>query len=111
MWISKKRYEEFKKQLQEALEKVLELNKKLDFFIKENSELREKLDVLSEKKKKADALCKGCKHLIEGKKQSGPWATDVYECDLNRTCKDFDEKDRTDMEQVIEFVEKLGKGN
>ena len=83
----------YKKQLQEALEKVLELNKKLDFFIKENSELREKLDVLSGKKKKADTLCKGCTHLIEGKKQSGIWATDVYECALNRTCKDFEKGD------------------
>ena len=82
----------YKKQLQEALEKVLELNKKLDFFIKENSELREKLDVLNGKKKKADALCKGCVHLIEGKTKSGLWTADVYECALNRVCKDFKEK-------------------
>lgn len=83
-------------------------NSKLENKIKE---LKDKIAVIEEKKKKADALCKGCVHLIEGKKQSGLWAADVYECALNRTCKDFDEKDKTDMEQVIEFVEKLGKGN
>lgn len=83
----------YKKQLQEALEKVLELNKKLDFFIKENSELREKLDVLSGKKKKADVLCKGCVHLIECKTRDGLWLTDVCECELNRTCKDFEKGD------------------
>ena len=65
-------------------------NSRLEDKVKE---LKDKIAVIEEKKKKADVLCKGCVHLIEYKTRDGLWLTDLCECELNRTCKDFEKGD------------------
>lgn len=114
MWISKKRYEEFKK-LEDEVERLndkIEQNDDDRAFLKNRiKSLIEEIEVYEGKKRKPDALCEGCKYYITGIDEGAYSKIKYHECALNRTCKDFDEKDRTDMEQVIEFVEKLGKGN
>ena len=69
-------------------------------LVNENSRLKNKVndlenanDVLKGKKRVANELCEGCKHLITGERTYAFTKATYYECALNRACKDFEEGD------------------
>jgi hypothetical protein len=69
-------------------------------LVNENSRLENKvkdledaIDFLKGKKREANELCEGCKHLITGERTYAFAKTTYYECALNRTCKDFEKGD------------------
>lgn len=111
MWISKNEYDELKEKAKRLEREVKDLERDASYDKSKISDLNEQIRVLKGEKRKASALCEGCKYYITGIDEGAYSKIKYHECALNRTCKDFDEKDKTDMEQVIEFVEKLGKGN
>lgn len=78
--------------------KVKILTEELQVHLKINRELKEEIANLKGEKRKADALCRGCKHFIESPMivNDGYVAMldkKAYECALNRTCKDFEKGD------------------
>ena len=114
MWISKKRYEEFKKlgdEVERLNSKIEQIDDNRAFLKSRIKSLTEEIEVYEGKKRKPDVLCEGCKYYITGIGEDTFSKKKYHGCTLNRSCKDFEEKDKTDMEQVIEFIEKLGKGN
>lgn len=93
MWISKDEYDELKGKVKKLEWEIEDLERNKVYDNGKITDLNEQIRVLKGEKRKASALCEGCKYYITGIDEGAYSKIKYHECALNRTCKDFEKGD------------------